>query len=245
MVPTSMVQLAGVHKSYPVGGVAQIALRQIDLSIGRGEFVAIVGKSGSGKSTLLNMMTGIDSPTRGAVFVNGTPLHQQDENQRARWRGTNLGIIFQFFQLLPTLTVLENVLLPMDFLPDYDATVATERAMQLLEMVSIGEHANKLPTALSGGQQQRVAIARALANDPPLLIADEPTGNLDTKSAAQVFRLFEVLADLGKTVIMVTHDSDLAGRTRRSITIADGEIVADRARTLVADPMVIEGVYSR
>jgi putative ABC transport system ATP-binding protein len=237
-----MVQLANVNKIYERAGVQQPALRGIDLAIRRGEFVAIVGKSGSGKSTLMNMITGIDQPSAGAVWVNDTPIHQLDENQLARWRGETLGIIFQFFQLLPTLTVLENVLLPMDFLPDYDATLAEERARQLLALVEMSDHADKLPTALSGGQQQRVAIARALANDPPLLIADEPTGNLDSKTAARIFHLFEVLVDLGKTIVMVTHDSDLAQRAQRAVTLADGAIVADRLHAGCLDGIVLEGV---
>lgn len=221
------VQLSKVCKVYEGAGIQQVALKEINLAVHRGEFVTIVGKSGSGKSTLINMLTGIDQPTSGAVMVNGVPLHRLDENELARWRRRNLGIVFQFFQLLPTMTVLENVLLPMDFLPEYDADRAQRRAMQLLSGVEMVEHAHKLPSALSGGQQQRVAIARALANDPPLLIADEPTGNLDSKTADRVFRLFQLLAGRGKTIVMVTHDEELAQRTLRTITIADGKIVRD------------------
>lgn len=246
MAPTVMVQLTGVEKRYGGSGVTQVALAGIDLTIRRGEFVALVGKSGSGKSTLINMMTGIDRPTRGGVWINGSPLHELSEDALARWRGANLGIIFQFFQLLPTLTVLENVLLPMDFLAGYQATPARERALQLLATVEMSDQAHKLPTALSGGQQQRVAIARALANDPPLLIADEPTGNLDSKTAIQIVRLFERLTDLGKTIVMVTHDQELAQRAQRSITIADGVIVADQvnrpARGALLRDIVIDGV---
>jgi len=237
MTPAVMVQLTGVHKRYAGSGVTQVALAGIDLTIRRGEFVAIVGKSGSGKSTLINMMTGIDRHTSGEVWINGAPLHELTEDALARWRGGNLGIIFQFFQLLPTLTVLENVLLPMDFLAGYQATPARERAMQLLATVAMSDQAHKLPTALSGGQQQRVAIARALANDPPLLIADEPTGNLDSKTAAQIFRLFERLTDLGKTIIMVTHDQELAQRAQRTITIADGLIVGDQVNRAACGPL--------
>lgn len=240
--PSSMIHMADVSKVY-AGAAKQVALRGIDLSIKHGEFVAIVGKSGSGKSTLINMVTAIDQPSQGVVHVNGMPIHDLSESQLARWRGENLGIIFQFFQLLPTLTVLENVLLPMDFLPDYDADYAEEVGMQLLEMVEMASHAHKLPTALSGGQQQRVAIARALANDPPLLIADEPTGNLDSKTAAHVFHLFEVLIDLGKTIVMVTHDSELAQRAQRSVTIADGQIVGDVTTAATARDRVIDGEY--
>ena len=225
--PFAIIQLAKVHKTYASNAMPHVALRQIDLRISSGEFVMVVGKSGSGKSTLINMLTGIDRPTSGAVLMNGVPLHQLDENDLARWRRRNLGIVFQFFQLLPTLTVLENVLLPMDFLPDYHARIAQEQAMQLLSLVEMADHAHKLPSALSGGQQQRVAIARALANNPPILIADEPTGNLDSKTADRIYRLFEMLARQGKTIVMVTHDADLARRAQRSITIADGQIVDD------------------
>ena len=225
--PFAIIQLAKVHKTYASNAMPHVALRQIDLRISSGEFVMVVGKSGSGKSTLINMLTGIDRPTSGAVLMNGVPLHQLDENDLARWRRRNLGIVFQFFQLLPTLTVLENVLLPMDFLPDYHARIAQEQAMKLLSLVEMADHAHKLPSALSGGQQQRVAIARALANNPPILIADEPTGNLDSKTADRIYRLFEMLARQGKTIVMVTHDADLARRAQRSITIADGQIVDD------------------
>ena len=245
---TAIVQLTAVRKVYAGLGGQQVALKQIDLTIHPGEFVTIVGKSGSGKSTLINMITGIDRPSSGAVLINRTPLHELSENELAQWRGANLGIIFQFFQLLPTLTVLENILLPMDFLPGYHAGRARERGLQLLALVEMEAHADKLPAALSGGQQQRVAIARALANDPPLLIADEPTGNLDSKTADHVFRLFETLAAQGKTIVMVTHDSDLALRAHRSITIADGEIVSDRLnsgmRNGLARGIVIDGVIS-
>ena len=220
-----MIRLSGVRKVYQDATVQQVALHTIDLVIERGEFVAIVGKSGSGKSTLINLMTGIDRPSAGSVIINDAPLHTLDENQLARWRGANLGIVFQFFQLLPTLTVLENILLPMDFLGRYHAATARLRAHEVLALVQMSDHAHKLPSALSGGQQQRVAIARALANDPPLVIADEPTGNLDSKTAAQVFQLFAHLAAAGKTVVMVTHDNDLARRVQRTIAIADGKVL--------------------
>src|SRR5512143_2847983 len=221
----AIIELCDVHKYYKTAVGDFHALNSIDLQIEAGEFVSIIGKSGSGKSTLLNMITGIDRPSSGEVNVNGTPVHALNENQMARWRGKNLGIVFQFFQLLPTISVIENVMLPMDFCRTYPAREREKRALELLEMVELAQHAYKLPTALSGGQQQRVAIARALANDPPIVIADEPTGNLDSKTADSVFKLFNDLCSQGKTIIIVTHDSGLAKRTNRTAIIADGEIV--------------------
>ncbi len=220
-----MIDLRDVHKYYKTAVGDYHALDSIDLQINAGEFVSIIGKSGSGKSTLLNMITGIDRPTSGEVFVNGTPVHELNENRMARWRGKNLGIVFQFFQLLPTISVIENIMLPMDFCRTYPMREREQRALELLELVELKDHAYKLPTALSGGQQQRVAIARALANDPPIVIADEPTGNLDSKTADSVFELFTNLVAQGKTIIIVTHDSSLAKRTHRTALIADGEIV--------------------
>ena len=173
------------------------------------------------------MITGIDRPTRGEVFVDGTPVHKLSQDKLAAWRGRQVGVIFQFFQLLPTLTVLENLMLPMDFCNTYPRRERKARAMQLLEQVELVDQANKLPAALSGGQQQRVAIARALANDPPILVADEPTGNLDSKTADSVFRMFEGLVDQGKTILMVTHDRDLAERVTRTVIISDGEIIEE------------------
>ncbi|GAB4337630.1 MAG: ABC transporter ATP-binding protein [Phototrophicales bacterium] len=195
-----------------------------------GEFVAVIGKSGSGKTTLINMITGIDYPTQGDVLIAGTKINGMKEGKLAQFRGRNMGIIFQFFQLLPTLTAVENVMLPMDFLNMYSNGERRERALMLLEQVGLADHANKVPSMLSGGQQQRVAIARALANDPPLLLADEPTGNLDSKTADTIFQLFENLINQGKTIVMVTHDNDLASRVSRDITVSDGEIVADNSR---------------
>jgi len=221
----SMIDLRDVHKYYKTAVGDYHALNSIDLQIEAGEFVSIIGKSGSGKSTLLNMITGIDRPTTGDVFVNDTAVHEMNENRMARWRGRNLGIVFQFFQLLPTISVIENIMLPMDFCRTYPMREREKRALELLEMVELADHAYKLPTALSGGQQQRVAIARALANDPPIVIADEPTGNLDSKTAEAVFALFNDLVTKGKTIIIVTHDSGLAKRTHRTALIADGEIV--------------------
>ena len=222
---SAIIDLRDVHKYYktPIGDFH--ALKSIDLQINAGEFVSIIGKSGSGKSTLLNMITGIDHPTSGEVLVNGTGVHELNENRMARWRGKNLGIVFQFFQLLPTISVIENIMLPMDFCRTYPMREREKRALDLLEMVELADHAYKLPTALSGGQQQRVAIARALANDPPIVIADEPTGNLDSKTAESVFAMFNQLVSQGKTIIIVTHDSALAKQTHRTALIADGEIV--------------------
>src|SRR5512134_2108564 len=221
----SIIDLRDVHKYYKTAIGDFHALNSIDLQINAGEFVGVIGKSGSGKSTLLNMITSIDGPTSGEVYVNGTAVHELNENRMARWRGKNLGIVFQFFQLLPTISVVENIMLPMDFCRTYPMREREKRALELLEMVELAEHAYKLPTAISGGQQQRVAIARALANDPPIVIADEPTGNLDSKSADSVFELFRNLVAQGKTIIVVTHDSGLAKRTDRAALILDGEIV--------------------
>lgn len=220
-----IIALEAVVKAYDTAAGPYLALKGVDLTIMRGEFVAVVGKSGSGKSTLMNMITGIDRPTSGEVHVAGTTITHLDENALAEWRGRSIGIIFQFFQLLPTLTVAENVMLPMDFCDIGDEHMRRDRAMQLLAQMELSEQADKLPAALSGGQQQRVAIARALANDPPLLMADEPTGNLDSRTADAIFRLFQELAAQGKTVVMVTHDSDLARRAGRAVTVTDGQIV--------------------
>ena len=220
-----IIDLRDVHKYYKTAAGDFHALNSIDLQINPAEFVSIIGKSGSGKSTLLNMITGIDRPTSGEVYVNGTAVHELNENKLARWRGENMGVVFQFFQLLPTISVVENIMLPMDFCHTYPMRQREKRALELLEMVELAEHAYKLPTALSGGQQQRVAITRALANDPPIVIADEPTGNLDSKTADSVFALFKDLTAKGKTIIVVTHDSGLAKRTNRTALIADGEIV--------------------
>jgi putative ABC transport system ATP-binding protein len=220
-----LIQLRQVKKLYTSAAGAFTALKGIDLQIDRGEFVAVIGKSGSGKSTLINMITGIDRPTSGEVLVDGMPVHTLSEGQMAVWRGRAIGVVFQFFQLLPTLTLVENVMLPMDFCNMYTPRERYEHAMRLLEQMEMAEHAHKLPAAISGGQQQRVAIARALANDPPILVADEPTGNLDSKTAESVFRMFEDLVDQGKTILMVTHDQDLAKRVTRTVIIADGEVI--------------------
>ena len=222
-----LIQLQNVVKSYQTEAGDFFALNNIKLEIGNGEFVGVIGKSGSGKSTLINMITGIDRPTKGEVNITGTPIHTLSEGRVAQWRGRNLGIVFQFFQLLPMLTVLENVMLPMDFCKMYNPRQRRERAFSVLDLVGVAGHANKLPAMLSGGEQQRVAIARALANDPPIIIADEPTGNLDSKTSERVFSLFEALVAGGKTVLMVTHDGDQARRVKRTIVIADGEIIEE------------------
>ena len=223
-----LIDLRQVVKSFATAAGEFTALRGVNLQVNPGEFVAVVGKSGSGKSTLTNMITGIDRPTSGEVWINGVPVHTLRENQIASWRGRTIGVVLQFFQLLPTLTVLENVMLPMDFCNLYTRRERPERAAHLLEQVDMISQMHKLPSAISGGQQQRAAIARALANDPPIIVADEPTGNLDSKTADAVFSLFSRLVDGGKTILMVTHDDDLAHRVTRTVTIADGAIVDDR-----------------
>lgn len=223
--PTHLIDLHQLMKSFvtPVGDF--IALNGVDLQIDRGEFVAVVGKSGSGKTTLINMITGIDRPSSGQVNINGTAVHTLKEGPMAEWRGRTVGVIFQFFQLLPMLTCVENVMLPMDFCNMYAVNERQDRALHLLEQVDMADQAFKLPSEVSGGQQQRIAIARALANDPPILAADEPTGNLDSKTADSIFALFHSLIENGKTILMVTHDNELASRVTRTIVIADGLIV--------------------
>jgi putative ABC transport system ATP-binding protein len=224
----SLVELRDVVKVYESVAGKFLALKGINLKINRGEFVSVVGKSGSGKSTLMNMITGIDRPTEGEVIIGNTPIYKLSENKVAIWRGNTVGIVFQFFQLLPTLTVIENIMLPMDFCHKYSLRQRRERSMYLLEQVELTDQAYKLPLALSGGQQQRVAIARALANDPPMVVADEPTGNLDTGTSAAVFELFERLVHQGKTIVMVTHDQDLVKQVPRIIFLKDGRVIEDR-----------------
>lgn len=219
-----LIDLRQVIKTFQSAAGSFTALQGIDFQVKSGEFVAVIGKSGSGKSTLLNMIAGIDRPTSGEVIINGSSIHLLSEGQVAAWRGRNLGLVFQFFQLIPTLTVIENVMLPMDFCNMYSDGERGQRANYLLGLVGIAEQADKLPSALSGGEQQRVAIARALANDPPLIVADEPTGNLDSKTAAIIFGLFQNLVKQGKTVLMVTHDKELARAVPLKIQIADGRI---------------------
>jgi putative ABC transport system ATP-binding protein len=223
----ALIDLQDVVKTYQTGAGDHTVLKDITLQVEPGEFISVVGPSGSGKSTLLNMITGVDRPTEGKVFIGGQAVHQLGENQLARWRGQNVGVIFQFFQLLPTLTILENVMLPMDFCRVYRRRERKRRAMHLLDQVDIADHAQKLPSALSGGEQQRAAIARALANDPPLVVADEPTGNLDTATANDVFALFEDLVRQGKTMMVVTHDQSLSARTQRVLHLLDGRLDLD------------------
>jgi putative ABC transport system ATP-binding protein len=219
-----LIELRRVTKAYDVAAGKFLALKEVDMQVDAGEFVAVVGKSGSGKSTLINMITGIDNPTSGEVFVASAAVHELDQEQLAVWRGRSVGIVFQFFQLLPTLTVAENIVLPMDFCNTYPPRERRERALSLLEKVGIAEQADKLPADLSGGQQQRAAIARALANDPPLIVADEPTGNLDSHTSDAVMQLFADLAAEGKTVVMVTHERDLTRYFTRSIMLVDGTV---------------------
>jgi putative ABC transport system ATP-binding protein len=229
--PGVMIDLRGVQKAYQTAAGPFWALKGIDLQVERGEFISVVGKSGSGKSTLINIFTGIDHPSGGEVIVAQTPIAELNEEGMATWRGRNLGIIFQFFQLLPALTIVENVMLPMDLGDVYPEAERYERAMHFLELVEMAADAHKFPSAVSGGQQQKAAIARALANDPPILVADEPTGNLDSRAAGAVFTLFESLVEKGKTILMVTHDDELAARVGRTVTLADGLIVDEVRRT--------------
>jgi putative ABC transport system ATP-binding protein len=220
-----LIELQGLNKTYQTPAGAFAALRGVDLTIDSGEFVAIVGKSGSGKSTLLNMVGGIDRPTAGSVNVGGASIAGMSENQLARWRGRHVGLVFQFFQLLPTLTVAENVMLPMDFSSMFPVAERRGRAIRLLERVGVADQADKLPSALSGGQQQRVAIARALANEPPVILADEPTGNLDSATARDVLDLLRVMASAGTTVVIATHEREIAALVDRTVHIADGTVV--------------------
>lgn len=220
-----VILLENVEKVYKTKAGPLRVLKGVNLSINPGEFVAIVGPSGSGKSTLINMITGIDRPTSGEVYVAGQRLTNLSENAVARWRGKNVGVVFQFFQLLPTLTVLENVMMPMNYVGSYSGQ-RRARAMELLELVDLPDVAHKYPSQISGGQQQRAAIARALANDPPVIVGDEPTGNLDMVSAGLIFALFEDLVARDKTIVMVTHDRDLAGAIPRVEEVRDGQLMA-------------------
>ncbi|HPA34186.1 MAG TPA: ABC transporter ATP-binding protein [Anaerolineaceae bacterium] len=220
-----LIRLRQVVKVYRTAAGDFPALKGLDLDVEAGEFLAITGKSGAGKTTLVNMITGTDALTSGVVEVGGVNIHQLDENRRALWRGRHLGVIYQSFHLLPNLTLLDNILLPMDFCGLYRRRVSRERAMDLLRQMEMADHAHKLPSQISGGQQQRVAIARALANDPPLIVADEPTGRLDSVTAEVIFRIFQQLVAQGKTLVMVTHDRTIAGRVSRMLTIQDGEVL--------------------
>jgi len=223
-----LIVLRNVGKSYSTPAGNFPALQEIDLEIGVGQFVALMGKSGSGKSTLLNLIGGIDRPSQGEVIVAGSAVHQASENTLARWRGKTVGVVFQFFQLLPTLTIAENVMLPMDFCNARPAKQRRSYALELLKQMGIVDQADKLPSSLSGGQQQRAAIARALANDPPIVIADEPTGNLDSETSRAVLDLFRKLTDRGTSVLIATHERDISGLIDRTIELVDGRISAAR-----------------
>jgi putative ABC transport system ATP-binding protein len=222
-----VVQVVDVVKSFPVGSGEVTILKGISFDVAPGEFVSIVGPSGNGKSTLLNMITGIDRPSAGQVIVTGQEIQKMSENKLAAWRGRHVGIVFQFFQMLPALSLLQNIILPMDLARKYSPRERRERAMHLLELVDLQDQADKLPGMVSGGQQQRAAIARALANDPDLIVADEPTGNLDSRNSNDVFELFHRLVEEGKTMLMVTHDKELARRVPRVVEIIDGRIARD------------------
>jgi putative ABC transport system ATP-binding protein len=222
-----VIQVSDVVKAYPLGAGEFVAIDHLTLDIAQGEFVAVVGRSGSGKTTLLNLLAGIDRPTSGTVRVAGADLGSLSEFGLAAWRGRNVGLVFQFFQLLPTLTVMENVLLPMDFAKTIPVGERRDRAQHLLERVGVGDQADKLPATLSGGQQQRAAIARALANDPPILLADEPTGNLDSATADAVLELFADLNGDGRTIVVVTHERDIRAIVGREVTLVDGRVVDD------------------
>jgi len=228
-----MILLEDVSKSFQSKERSYTALKNVNLSINKGEYVAIVGKSGSGKSTLLNMIAGIDYPTKGKITVNGTQIGMMNEGKLAAWRGKNIGIVFQFFQLIPTLTIRENLLLAMEFVGAIPKNKRLERANHLLERVGVVDQADKMPANLSGGQQQRAAIARALANNPEIVIADEPTGNLDSKTAGAINDLFLALARMGKTVVVVTHEKDAASKFDRVITISDGQIIIPEPKNIL------------
>jgi putative ABC transport system ATP-binding protein len=228
--PSTPIDLHQVSKTYDSPSGPFTALQDITLHVRAGEFVAVVGKSGSGKTTLLNVLAGIDRPTRGTITIDGTPVHSLAESQLAEWRGRTIGLVFQFFQLLPTLTVAENVMLPMEFVKLIPAAEHRSRALELLERVGIVDQADKLPITLSGGQQQRAAIARALANDPPILMADEPTGNLDEATRTDVLELFAQLNAEGRNLIVVTHERDISRYTDRQVTLVDGRVADDTRR---------------
>jgi putative ABC transport system ATP-binding protein len=219
-----LISLRDLVKNYatPAGDVR--ALKGVDLQVHRGEFLAVVGKSGAGKSTLINMVSGIDRPTSGEILFDGRAIHALDENQKARWRCRNMGMVFQFFQLIPNLNLVENLTIAMDFCDSYPLKAQKERALHLLEQVGIAAHAYKTPARISGGQQQRVAVARALANDPAVIVADEPTGNLDSRTAGEMYALFASLVDQGKTLLVVTHDKEVTRQATRNVEIVDGRI---------------------
>jgi putative ABC transport system ATP-binding protein len=230
------IQMCDVVKTYATGAGDFVAIDHVTLDVAPGEFVAIVGRSGSGKTTLLNLLAGIDRPTSGTIRAGGVELNPLSESGLAAWRGRQVGLVFQFFQLLPTLTVLENVMLPMDFAKRVPVAERRDRAQRLLDRVDIGEQRDKLPATLSGGQQQRAAIARALANDPPLLLADEPTGNLDSATAGAVLDLFQDLNAEGRTIVVVSHERDIRSVAGREIALTDGRVVSDEPVSAGARP---------
>jgi len=225
-----LIKIESLVKTYPTGAGPFDALRSIDLTLYPGEYVGVIGKSGAGKTTLINMISGIDQITSGHVFVNGTAVHTLKEDALAQWRGLNLGVIYQSFNLLPMLSLRDNITLAMDFCGQYRPGKSEQKAMQLLEEVELAEHAHKPPAYISGGQKQRVAIARALANDPAVILADEPTGRLDTATAETIYEIFERLIRRGKTILMVSHDRSLSKRVERVVELADGQIVSDTGR---------------
>lgn len=225
-----LIKIESLVKTYPTGAGPFDALRSIDLTLYPGEYVGVIGKSGAGKTTLINMISGIDQITSGQVFVNGTAVHTLKEDALAQWRGLNLGVIYQSFNLLPMLSLRDNITLAMDFCGQYRPGKSEQKAMQLLEEVELAEHAHKPPAYISGGQKQRVAIARALANDPAVILADEPTGRLDTATAETIYEIFERLIRRGKTILMVSHDRSLSKRVERVVELADGQIVSDTGR---------------
>ena len=239
MAPSPLIELHDVTKTYSTAAGDFMALKGVNMVVAAGEFLGIVGKSGAGKSTLLNMINGVDQLTEGKVVLRvdggAISLHDMTEDERATWRGRMMGVVYQSFQLLPMLTLIENITLPMDLANNYHPRSARQRAMDLLELMELEEHANKLPAFISGGQQQRVAIARALANDPPILVADEPTGSLDSLTADHIFEVFErLVTEQGKTIVMVTHDNSLVPRFTRHFLIADGELVNETGRVAEA-----------
>jgi putative ABC transport system ATP-binding protein len=222
-----IIHIAGLTKTYATGAGSLDALKAIDLDVSHGEYVGVIGKSGAGKTTLINMISGVDQTTRGEVWVNGIAVHEMTEDDLAPWRGKNLGVIYQSFNLLPMLSLRDNITLAMDFCGQYRSGKSEKKAMQLLEMVELAEHAHKPPALISGGQKQRVAIARALANDPHLLLADEPTGRLDSVTAETIYKIFDRLIEQGKTILMVSHDRTLSHRVGRVMELTDGQIASD------------------
>lgn len=225
-----LIRVKELVKTYQTGAGPIEALHSVNLSLDKGEYVGVIGKSGAGKTTLVNMLSGIDTITSGQVFVNGTAVHDLNEDEMAIWRGRNLGVIYQSFHLLPMLSLRDNITLAMDFCKNYQRGKSEEKAMALLEQVELKQHAHKPPAYISGGQKQRVAIARALANDPPLILADEPTGRLDSVTSATIYKIFDGLIDEGKTILLVSHDRSLAKRVNRVIELEDGRIISDKSR---------------